>query len=405
MRQRHSGRLALGANRDPLPIALVLVATKDRSAARVVNVLVGALVAQESDPAADGRPRVAEPCRPPVRAHANAVGRDLVLQLEVGAARTHCELHLHRSRRGPRARDLRRLRRLRVPAGVAPGSHVLLQVGPVVVVRRRPPEVRLQRRREQLLALLRQALQEAAGLGDARDDGACCDSDVRVVLGHDRRQRLAGRRREGGRARVQRELLPGLLMAGRHESTVGLLPLCRHHEVVFVRHRGFDAQAFPGLRRQLHLQHAGARGRRLHADELAALDVDAIRREAPLELQVIQRQEVVQVLHFDLALAQVLCLEEDGLLALLRFVEVRVRAAVRLHEAVDAEVVVGRGVGPAVVPAVGPELFSVHLLLDALVHPVPDEAALQDSILVDHVPVDVKATHGVAHGMRVLHHD
>mmetsp|Transcript_150899 Transcript_150899/g.484959 ORF Transcript_150899/g.484959 Transcript_150899/m.484959 type:complete len:321 (-) Transcript_150899:1441-2403(-) len=148
----------------------------------------------------------------------------------------------------------------------------------------------------------------------------------------------------------------------------------------------------------------------------ATLDLHAIRRQAPCEVQVRERSEVIAIPQSDChrgvpAEGQGLslpcqALKGDGLLDLLRLEAMRARGPVRPHQAVDAEVVVGRGAFAAEVTAVGPDLFAVDGLCDdALIDPIPDEAALQYTVLVNHVPIFLEAAQGVAHRVRVLHHD
>ena len=79
-----------------------------------------------------------------------------------------------------------------------------------------------------------------------------------------------------------------------------------------------------------------------------------------------------------------------------------VRLPVRADEAVAQEVSVAGRVD-TVVSAVSPvpAAFSVDLE-QALVYPVPDKSALEVVVLVDLLPLEVKRTGGVAHGVGIL---
>ena len=83
---------------------------------------------------------------------------------------------------------------------------------------------------------------------------------------------------------------------------------------------------------------------------------------------------------------------------MLNFIEGGMRLPVGVHDAVAAKIGVG-AVRVPVVSAVGPApLFVVQ----ALVHPVPDKAALQLGIGIDGLPLEVQRAGGIAHGMGVL---
>ena len=97
----------------------------------------------------------------------------------------------------------------------------------------------------------------------------------------------------------------------------------------------------------------------------------------------------------------VLCIHgADGhiLVHMLDFVEAGVRVPVGVHQAVAAEIGVGGGVLP-VVSAVRPATL---LVVEALVHPVPDKAALQVLVGIELLPHPVNGAIGIAHGMGVL---
>ena len=83
---------------------------------------------------------------------------------------------------------------------------------------------------------------------------------------------------------------------------------------------------------------------------------------------------------------------------MLDFVEAGVRVPVGVHQAVAAEIGVGGGVLP-VVSAVSPATL---LVIEALIHPVPDKAALQVLVGIELLPHPVNGAIGIAHGMGVL---
>ena len=94
----------------------------------------------------------------------------------------------------------------------------------------------------------------------------------------------------------------------------------------------------------------------------------------------------------------------EELLRALRFKQRRMRRAVGEHQTVHAELAVVRLV--AEVAAVGlPGLPVFIVARQALVDPVPDEAALQARKLTKRLPVFCKAAEAVAHGVRILAQD
>ncbi len=95
-----------------------------------------------------------------------------------------------------------------------------------------------------------------------------------------------------------------------------------------------------------------------------------------------------------------------GLVDLAHLEVVGVRRAVRRDEAVEQEVDVARRPRRPVVAAVRPERAPVGgARREPLVHPVPDEAALQLGMRIDHVPVVLQVADAVAHRVRVFAHD
>ena len=83
---------------------------------------------------------------------------------------------------------------------------------------------------------------------------------------------------------------------------------------------------------------------------------------------------------------------------MLDLIETGVRVAVRIHHAVAVEVAVGGGVF-AVVAAVSPAAL---LIVQALVHPVPDKAALKVRMGIELLPLPVQGPVGVPHGVGVF---
>ena len=85
-----------------------------------------------------------------------------------------------------------------------------------------------------------------------------------------------------------------------------------------------------------------------------------------------------------------------------------VRSSVRADHAIGAErVVVAHAVG---VPEVATHSKPIHVFVvvvddETLIHPVPDAAALQLLVGLNHVPIVLQAAHAVAHRVAVFHHD
>src|SRR5690606_26499819 len=102
----------------------------------------------------------------------------------------------------------------------------------------------------------------------------------------------------------------------------------------------------------------------------------AIDQQNPLAAQVAQVGEPAAVLNRETPLAGVLHADADRLRKVLVFEQAGMRFAIRPDETVAHEVLVARLI--AKVAAIGPKLTTVvSLLLQTVVHPLPDEAALQ----------------------------
>ena len=89
------------------------------------------------------------------------------------------------------------------------------------------------------------------------------------------------------------------------------------------------------------------------------------------------------------------------LLGMFRFNQRRMRAAIREHQPVHAELPIVWRV--AKIPAIGPAYAAVlEGLFNCLIRPVPDKAALQARIFPEGLPVIGKITEAVAHRVRVF---
>ncbi|MND94835.1 hypothetical protein D3C80_870670 [compost metagenome] len=80
------------------------------------------------------------------------------------------------------------------------------------------------------------------------------------------------------------------------------------------------------------------------------------------------------------------------------------RCAIREHQTVQTELTVIRCI--AKIAAIRPESVAIFVFFgQRLIHPVPDESALQARVIAKGLPVFCKSTKAVAHGMRVLTQD
>ena len=152
-----------------------------------------------------------------------------------------------------------------------------------------------------------------------------------------------------------------------------------------------------GIRREIDLQAAfragsDVRGRQGAAAHAAAVDAQFV---GVVELIQIGEEEAVGQLD-----GRTVAVETDVLVDLLDLLHRGMRGAVGIDQAVAAEVAVGRGL-VAEVSAVGPEA-AVTVHPDALVHPVPDEAALELLGVVINLPEVHEVTGAVAHRVRVF---
>ena len=179
----------------------------------------------------------------------------------------------------------------------------------------------------------------------------------------------------------------GLRGFARGDGEIGeILPFAAH---LFGTECGEDGRF---LRREAHVELLFAHGL-------------SVAHEAADETVLLRRCEVESV--GDAHAARSFGFEPEVLLHVLHLRERRMRRAVGQYEAVAAEVPVAGGVFPAEIPSVGPERASLGVVLQqALVHPVPEESALQVGIAVDRVPLSDEVSGRVAHRMSVLrrHH-
>ena len=146
---------------------------------------------------------------------------------------------------------------------------------------------------------------------------------------------------------------------------------------------------------------------RAHGDELvegedAVLDLLAVGQDGVAELVVVEVAEVEAVHETEGSLFGDTSLNGGVLIHMADLPVARVRVAVGVHDAVAEEVRIGRSVF-AVVAAVGPVLPAEGVGRGkALVHPVPDEGALQVRPGVDSFPLEVERARAVTHRMGIL---
>ena len=82
------------------------------------------------------------------------------------------------------------------------------------------------------------------------------------------------------------------------------------------------------------------------------------------------------------------------------------RGAVGCYQSVGAEVGVVYNTHEAHITAKCPYIAVVPVLDgEGLVHPVPDEAALQLVVFINQIPVILEVSHAVAHGMSIFAHN
>ena len=78
-------------------------------------------------------------------------------------------------------------------------------------------------------------------------------------------------------------------------------------------------------------------------------------------------------------------------------------APIGKDDAVEAEIAARRHIGGAVIAAIGPvRRAGLVVLQQSLVDPIPDEAAGEDVVLFDHLPIVGEVPGAVAHRVRVF---
>ena len=144
-------------------------------------------------------------------------------------------------------------------------------------------------------------------------------------------------------------------------------------------------------------------GSNLGEIHLTVLNGLAVAFHCPAEGISFQSDEIVPVGDLYLVRGEGEWFEMDILQYLLHFVDVRVRGAVGSNQAVGTEVGVVDDAYKSHVAAKSPDVALV-LVLDGkrLVHPVPNETALQLVVLVNQVPVVLEVTYTVTHGMGIF---
>ena len=163
-------------------------------------------------------------------------------------------------------------------------------------------------------------------------------------------------------------------------------------------HQGFDL----GLR---NVEGDGLRGARRDIERWHGPlgEHDSVRRQLPASREVGEIREGAPVLDLDQPRPGVERPDPDRLIDLLHLEGVRVWLAVGGNQAVHQEVAVGRDPRRPDVAPVGPKRAPGFVFpQDRLVHPVPDEAAHQLRIAVDHLPVIGQVPDAVSHGVGVF---
>ena len=123
----------------------------------------------------------------------------------------------------------------------------------------------------------------------------------------------------------------------------------------------------------------------------------------PLQLQVVKILEEVLVIDFDASVLEALITNPHILIVVLHLIGMWIQSAVRSYDAVAVEVVVRGGIA-SVVAAIGEYFLAGDrtLVAQALVHEVPNEAALVFGIFTHKVPVLFETTHRITHGVGIF---
>ena len=275
------------------------------------------------------------------------------------------------------------------PTGQSPGVHLVVQSG-------RTPEVILNITFQKFLAFEDKRADSPRFLIESHREILIIDRGITRIKPHLLffRHRLQGCRRP-----IQPELVVGHLRTGRHKGLV-FLGLNRETDEKLLAGIAVDAQT-------LNINLLRFKG--LHVQVDFILSQGFLSREdfnIAIEGRGVGERE--PVFGLKLAPSQVLGGKLDGLIHLLHLGGVMMRPPVAADHAVGAEsVVVAHPVGMAEVAANGKPIHILVFIVDdkALVHPVPDAAALQLPVGFNHVPIVLQSAHAVAHRVAVFHHD
>ena len=123
----------------------------------------------------------------------------------------------------------------------------------------------------------------------------------------------------------------------------------------------------------------------------------------PLQLHVVESLEEVLVVNLKASFLQALISNPCILVVVTYLVGMRVQTAIGGDDTVTVKVVVAGGIA-AIVATISKYLLTSNLTLIAqtLIHKVPDVATLIVRLLTDQVPVLLKATHRVTHGVSIF---
>ena len=273
--------------------------------------------------------------------------------------------------------------------GFFPGIGPIGLVVAVVVVGGAAPEVRAQAEIgiEQVVLLVLIAPDDAEGLVEDERALAGLDPDFRLAFRHFRRA-----------AGLVRLRSPRILHEDFVRGDDGALGEQRQRAGGFRLEEDPVLAAFAELPfRNLHGEFLGTLGRGGEG-QLAFPDRLSVPLEAPADRIVAQILEIEPVLNSVSAFLRGDAGDGDVLVDVLDLIVAGMRVAVRIDDSVAQEVRVGGGVH-AVIAAVGPSLLGV---VQALVHPVPDESALQMRVGVNLFPLEVEGAGGVAHRVGVF---
>ena len=128
----------------------------------------------------------------------------------------------------------------------------------------------------------------------------------------------------------------------------------------------------------------------------------AVGKELPIDAISFERGEVEAVCNLKFAFSGIYCLKCYVAVGIFHFCHSGMWVAVGVYYTVAQEVGIRRAVH-AIVAAVGEVMHAVGIgCVKALVHPVPDETALQIGVAIDFFPLVPKATGGVTHSVSIF---